>query len=136
MNASAKRCRCGHEFDPATAIQTTTVRCPLCGSVVDGGAAACNCGYDFSTKPQDVRFQLVRRKRYGWFWIASGLVVVVATGGVWFVGLPLVGGVLLAASGAGLIARGIRAISWTRGELADLDARDKALPEARVVKRD
>lgn len=135
MNVSAKRCRCGHEFDPATLVKKTTPRCPLCGQLAEAGAGACDCGHDFSTPPIDLRRQLVRRKRHGWFWIGAGVLVVLAVGGVWVlaIALPILPGVGVASTGAWMIARGIRSISWTRGELAELDA--KALPAARVVER-
>ena len=135
IRASSKSCRaCGHAFDTSTLVKSTTSRCPLCGKLADAGAGACECGYDFSTRPIDLREQLVRRKRYGWFWIGSGILVVVAVGGLLAISvMPILAGVLVAASGAALIARGIRSISWTRGELAAMNARDKALPTARVV---
>lgn len=133
IRASATRCRCGREFDPATIVKRAARRCPLCGALEDGGAAACDCGYDFSTPAADVRRQLVRRKRFGWFWIASGVLCVGVAGGVWFFAISTALGAGVAVGGSWLIARGIRAISWTRGELAEIDARDRALPRARVV---
>lgn len=136
MNVLAKRCRCGHEFDPSTCVKPATPRCPLCGQVPQDGAGACDCGYDFSTPPLDLRAQLVRRKRHGWFWILGGVLVVLSVGGMLFLALPIVPGVGVAAAGAWMIARGVSNISWTRGELADLEARNKALPEARVIERD
>lgn len=55
----------------------------------------------------------MRRNRFGWIWAATGLLCVVAAGGV--------------LGGSSLIARGIAAIGWTRRELARLEARERAL---------
>jgi len=135
MNAIAKRCRCGHVFDPSTCVKPPTTRCPLCGQLADDGAGACDCSYDFSTGPLELKAQLVRRNRHGWFWILGGVLVVLSVGGMWFLALPILLGVGVAAGGAWMIARGVSSISWTRGELASLEARIKALPEARVIER-
>jgi hypothetical protein len=130
---SAARCRCGHTFDPSTIAKKIARRCPLCGMPEDGSAASCECGYDFATPAADVRRQLVRRNRFAWMWIATGLLCVAVAGGFWFLLISVWGGVGLAVSGSALIARGMTAISWTRGELRELEARERALPVARVI---
>jgi hypothetical protein len=129
---SATRCRCGHAFDPSTIAKKVARRCPLCGKAEDGAAASCECGYDFATPTADVKGQLVRRNKYGWFWIATGVTAVLAAAGV-VLFASILGGVALAASGAWLIARGLMAISWTRGELRELARRE--LPAARVIEK-
>jgi hypothetical protein len=63
------------------------------------------------------------------------VLVVLSVGGMWVLALPIAPGVGVAAAGAWMIARGVSSVSWTRGELADLEARNKALPEARVIER-
>src|SRR5215204_2279083 len=115
IRGSAERCRkCGHAFDQASIVKNKpATRCPLCGQVVDAGAAACDCGYDFATRPVDVRAQLLRRKKYGWFWLGVGVFAVLAAGGLWLVKV-LLPGVLVAVAGAGLIGRGLHALSYTR----------------------
>jgi hypothetical protein len=129
----AERCRCGHVFDPGSMVANKpALRCPLCGLVAGGGAAACDCGYDFTTRAVDVKPQLLRRRKYGWFWLAVGVLCVLAAGVLWLV-VAIVPGFLLAIAGAGLIAKGLHAVGYTRRSLAELDARDKALPEARVI---
>ncbi len=76
--------------------------------------------------------QVLRRRKYGWFWLAVGVLCVLGAGTLWLV-TAIVPGVLVAAGGAWLIAKGLHAVAYTRRSLAELDARDKALPEARVV---
>lgn len=131
MRRSSTKCRCGHVFDPATIAKKVARRCPLCGKQEDGAAASCACGYDFSTPAHDIKRQLVRRKRIGGVMIVVGVLGVVASGFVIWLAQSVIGGSAIAISGAASIARGMSAISWTRGELKELEARE--LPVARLL---
>lgn len=133
MNRSrAVRCRCGHLFDPESVKAKPALRCPLCGLIASDGPGACDCGYDFTSREVDVKPQLLRRRKYGWFWMAVGVLCIVAGGGLWLVP-AILPGVVVAASGAGLIVKGLHAVDYTRRSLAEIAARDKALPVARVI---
>ena len=130
--ARAERCRCGHVFALETLKAKPALRCPLCGLVAGDGAGACDCGYDFTTREVDVKPQLLRRRKYGRFWLVAGVASVLAAGGLWLIA-AIGPGAMVAVGGAALIAKGLHAVSYTRRSLAALEGRDKALPAARVV---
>jgi hypothetical protein len=138
---SATHCDCGYPFDGGTRREalalTKQTACPMCGEPAP--SRPCECGYAFDDDPSDLRDVLAHRIAVGWVMIAGGVLSIAAFVLLLFVQivsessrLYLVWG--LFAGGLALVVKGCRVVSAARAPLRRLAAKERALPQAKVVR--
>jgi ABC-type taurine transport system substrate-binding protein len=143
--ASTTTCsRCGHQFAPvAPQVETRARRCAMCGIVNPSTVARCDCGFEFEQAPEDLRAFYQTRRSVGWALLAGsialgiiGTALIIALAAISPVilikGTVFALGAVIAASVAGC-RKAVRILSATRMNLADLDGKSDALPQARVL---
>ncbi len=142
--ASTTTCsRCGHQFAPIEApLERRARRCAMCGIVNPSSVSRCDCGFEFDMAPEDLRSFYQTRRSVAWALLAGSIALgVLGTAGIIAIAaispVILVKGTIFALGAviAGSVAgcrKAVRILSATRMNIADLDGKSDALPQARI----
>jgi len=135
--------RCGHQFAPVAAPEERrALRCAMCGIVSPSSTRRCQCGFEFDMPPEDLRAFYQARRTVGWALLAGsialgvlGTAAIIALAAISPVilvkGTIFALGAVIAGSVAGC-RKAVRILSATRMNIADLDGKSDALPQARI----